>query len=257
MVNVAIHIACALLLFAIVRRTLIFSTGDGARRPARLKPRAPYQPTRPTRLTDPPDPPDLARPTRPTPRSLRRPSGFCTRLTSEPADYVTARSESLMAFFLLLTLYCAIRSYRDRTIVWDALAVMRVRPRDALQGNDGRGATPRGRVMTGHFASRSLRDAWRQRRRLYAGLAACWAVLAWIVWQGPRSGSVGLRADAGLVQVTSVPTYLLNQVVMLARYVKLALVPSGSRSGLWPSAFADAASTSSCPASLSFSLSSP
>ena len=225
-VNVAIHIACAVLLFAIVRRTIIFFTGDAAQTPRSAKA------SRSVR-TDSTHSAGLTPSTRQTCSIDPTYAAFFAAaiwllhpLVSEPADYVTARSESLMAFFLLLTLYGAIRSYRDRTIVWDALAVMSCAL--GMLCKETMAVAPL--LVVGYdrtFRFRSLRDGWRQRGRLYTGLASCWAVLAWIIWQGPRSGSVGLRADAGLVPVTSVPTYMLNQVVMVARYLKLALVPSG------------------------------
>jgi tetratricopeptide (TPR) repeat protein len=71
------------------------------------------------------------------------------------------------------------------------------------------------------FLFPSLRDAFRRRRRLYAGLVATWGLLAALVWSGPRNLSAGFSAqdaDAG--------TYLLNQAVMIVRYLRLAVWPT-------------------------------
>ena len=55
----------------------------------------------------------------------------------------------------------------------------------------------------------------QERWRLYAGLGATWAVLAALMWSGPRSGTA-----VGPV------TYATNQCLMLVRYVRLAVWPS-------------------------------
>ena len=60
------------------------------------------------------------------------------------------------------------------------------------------------------FLFKSFRVAFAARWTLYAVLAATWLVLAYFIWRGPRSGSVGLN---------HVPpsTYLVNQIRMIAR----------------------------------------
>ena len=45
-------------------------------------------------------------------------------LTSEVVDYITQRTESMMAFFLLLTLYAAMRAHDASRRRWTALAVL-------------------------------------------------------------------------------------------------------------------------------------
>ena len=69
------------------------------------------------------------------------------------------------------------------------------------------------------FVFDSFRDAIRSRRGLYAGLAATWAVLAALMWSGPRS------AVGGFSTGISPWTYLLNQAQMIAHYLRLTVWP--------------------------------
>src|SRR5215472_6329805 len=82
--NLAIHLACALLLFGIVRRTLRRRTGEGWAKSA--------------------DGVALA-------AAL---IWMVHPLLSETVDYTTQRTESLMGLFFLLTLYAAIRARAPR-----------------------------------------------------------------------------------------------------------------------------------------------
>jgi tetratricopeptide (TPR) repeat protein len=70
------------------------------------------------------------------------------------------------------------------------------------------------------FLYRSATEAWRERRALYGWLGATWAVLAAAIWSGPRMYSAGFQAGV------SPWTYLLNQAVMIGRYLRLAVWPS-------------------------------
>src|SRR6185503_5616826 len=91
--NVAIHIACALLLFVIVRRTL-------------LQARPHSQPAATGRAKD----SRLLLPEADTTAMVVALLWMVHPLQSEAVNYITQRSESLVAMFFLLTLYCAIRA---------------------------------------------------------------------------------------------------------------------------------------------------
>src|SRR6185295_9632639 len=69
------------------------------------------------------------------------------------------------------------------------------------------------------FFYSSLRDATRDRHRLYSALAATWLVLVAASWSAPRAASAGF--DAGV----SPWTYLLNQGTILADYLRTAFWP--------------------------------
>src|SRR5262249_33967100 len=66
----------------------------------------------------------------------------------------------------------------------------------------------------------SLVQAFRARWRFYLSLASTWIVLIVLVWTAPRGLSAGFSAHDAAPW-----TYLLNQCVMIVRYLKLALWP--------------------------------
>jgi tetratricopeptide (TPR) repeat protein len=186
--NVAIHVVCALLAFAVVWRTLEW------------------------------------------PRVRARLSGHSVDaafaialvwtvhpLNTEVVDYLTQRTESMLAMFYLLTLYAAIRAMGSRRSAgWQSLAVL---------------SCGLGMACKESMVSAPLIVAWydgvyvsgkqgfRARRRIYIGLAATWLVLAALNWSGPRA------AVGGWSTGVSAWTYLLNQTVMIARYLRLAFWP--------------------------------
>ena len=179
-VNIAIHVLCALALFGIVRRT---------------------QPSRNAALAI-----ALIWAVHP--------------LATEAVNYVSQRTESLMAVFLVLTLYSAIRaageSHRGR---WTGAAVAA-----CALGMGSKETMAVAPVLVALydrvFLYASWREALRARARLYAGLAATWVIVAALVWSAPRNLSAGFTAhDADVF------TYLLNQCVMITRYLWLTIWP--------------------------------
>jgi protein O-mannosyl-transferase len=139
-------------------------------------------------------------------------------LNSEVVDYTTQRSESLMAFFLLLTLYAALRSHGDRGAAWPILAGVSCAL--GMGCKESMVVAPILVVLYDRtFLFDSFREALAARTRLYVTLAASWVLLAGVMWRGPRSGSVGLHHVAP-------PTYLVNQIRMVARYLRLSLWPA-------------------------------
>lgn len=184
-VNLAIHIACALLLFGIVRRTP-GSPGPGARAGP-----APFFAAVVALLW-------MVHP-----------------LQSEVVNYVTQRSESLMALFLFLTLYGAIRAAESPA--WRALSVIACAC--GMASKESMVVAPIVVVLYDRaFLFDSVSDAIRKRTHLYAGLAATWVVLAALAWNTPRS-TVGVTAAVGSW------TYLLNQAQMIGRYLRLSVWP--------------------------------
>ena len=63
-------------------------------------------------------------------------------------------------------------------------------------------------------------SAFRNRRRLYLGLAASWSVLAALVWSGPRANSVGFGHGV------TAWTYLVNQAQIVVTYLTLVVWPN-------------------------------
>jgi hypothetical protein len=130
--------------------------------------------------------------------------GRSIRCTSEVVDYITQRTESMMAFFALLTLYAALRAHDAARRRWTALAVLA-----CLAGTvckETIAVVPLLVVLHDRvFVFESWRGAVRNRGRLYLGLAASWLVLAGLVSSGPRAAVSG---------PTPAGHYLLNQAVI-------------------------------------------
>ena len=161
-------------------------------------------------------------------------------LQSEAVNYVTQRSESLMALFFLLTLYCAIRAQRRRPSgrtagapparrgCWQVLSVAACAC--GMASKEPMVVAPLIVVLYDRtFEFDSSRDAWRQRRYFYAGLAAPGSCSPRSCWQ--RRDRPSARRPA-----VGAWTYLLNQAQMIGRYLRLSV---------WP---ARSSSTTDCPA---------
>jgi tetratricopeptide (TPR) repeat protein len=188
-VNVAIHIACALLLFAIVGRTLNLPS---------LRDRFGSRST------------DLA---------------FAVALIwvvhpllTDAVDYVTQRTELMLGFFYLLTVYSSIRGHHEAK--WRIGAVIA-----CVLGMASKESMVTAPVMVvvydRIFIFDSWKETWRRRAQFYVPLAATWMVLAALVWSGPRFRSAGFSSGV------SPWVYLLNQAQMIVRYLRLAIWPRG------------------------------
>src|SRR5215475_2904731 len=197
--NLGIHVACALLLFGVVRRTLrreSAASGIGS-----------------------PDGVALA-------AAL---VWMVHPLLSETIDYTTQRSESLMGLFFLLTLYAAIRAReprkrRDRrekraptgSATWTAVAIVSCAA--GMATKESMAVAPLVVLLYDVvFEFDSFAEALSARRVLYAGLALTWLELAVLMRLWPRS-TVG---GTGVGPVT----YALNQAQMIVRYLSLAFWP--------------------------------
>jgi tetratricopeptide (TPR) repeat protein len=138
-------------------------------------------------------------------------------LNSEAVDYVTERSESLMALFFLLTLYGARRSASgDRRWALAAIVACAL----GMGCKETMAVAP---IVVVLYDRAFLFDSWsrafHRRWRLYAGLASTWLLLAALLASGPRIHSAGFTSGA------SPWTYLLNQSVMIVRYLRLSVWP--------------------------------
>ena len=191
-VNVTLHMVCALLAFGLIRRTLEL------------------------------------------PRLQRNFDGsainlaFATALlwavhplNSEVVDYLTQRSESMMAALYISTLYAANRALTgSRKHTWQSLAVV-----SCALGMLCKESMATAPVMVALydrvFAFNSWRHAGRHRLWLYVGLAATWLIPIAIVLIGARS------AVAGFSSGVSSWTYLLNQAVVITHYLRLSFWPRG------------------------------
>jgi tetratricopeptide (TPR) repeat protein len=132
-------------------------------------------------------------------------------LLTEAVTYTVQRTELLMAFFLLLTLYCVIRNWQLPAVIACAFGmgckeVMAVTPVVVL-------------LYDRAFMAGTFREAFRQRGKLYAMLAATWLVLVGSIAGGARSETVGFA------HITPV-RYALTQCGVIAHYLRLAVWPA-------------------------------
>lgn len=141
-------------------------------------------------------------------------------LQTELVDYITQRTESMMGLFYLLTLYCAIRCMDGgrRAMAWGTASVVA-----GAAGMASKEVMVTAPVLVllydVVFVAGSMSKAVRARPALYGGLAATWLVLAVLNADGPRFRSAGFGTGI------SPWTYLLNQAVMIGTYLKLSIWP--------------------------------
>jgi len=142
-------------------------------------------------------------------------------LQTEVIDYVTERTESMMALFYLVTLYTAIRGMGAPARAarrWLSLSIVACAL--GMASKESMATAP---VMVFlydvAFGAGTPRRALRERRWFYAGLTMTWGILVALVAAGPRSNSAGLSAGV------TPWTYLLNQPAMIVTYLKLTFWP--------------------------------
>jgi protein O-mannosyl-transferase len=188
-VNILLHILCGIAAFALVRRTLALP-GLHARFGSRAN--------------------DI---------------GFAAALlwllhplNSEVVNYLTQRTESLMALCYLMTLYASLRALDSHGGRWAAAAIAFCAIGTACKESIVT-APVMVMLVDRAFVFGSWKEAWRSRRGLYLGLLATWVLLAALLWSGPRIRSAGFGTDV------TVWTYLLNQTVMITRYLWLTIWP--------------------------------
>jgi len=203
LVNVATHVICALLLFAIARRHFDAEVAFAIALIWMVHP-----------------------------------------LATEPVDYVSQRTELMMGAFFLATLYFG------GSAVAGQRSAGGTRPTYMSEGGTRppypgeRGTRPTLSVICcalgmacketmvvapivavlydRTFAFGSFREALRQRGGYYAALCATWLVLVALLWSSPRGDSAGFAGAS-----VSPWTYLLDQSVMIVRYLRLAFWPRG------------------------------
>ena len=193
-VNLGIHILCGLLVFGIIRRS--FSSLRTSSNPSNLS-----------------DPSNLL-------------AFFCALiwllhpLESEVVDYVTQRTESLMALMYLTTLYGFIRGVgSERPWRWYSVSVVSCWL--GMMCKESMVTAPLMVLLYDVvFCAGSVAKALRRRTMLYAGLAASTVLLAVLVSSNGRSHSAGFSSGV------SAWTYLLNQAPMVLRYLRLAVWPT-------------------------------
>lgn len=188
-VNLALHLACALLILALVRRTL-----EGAGVAVR------------------------------TARAMAIASALIWTvhpMNSEVVDYVSERSDGMMALCYLFTLYASVRAHGSpHPTRWQIAAVVACAA--GMLCKESMVTAP---VMVALydtlFLSGSLAQAVRTRWRFWTGLALTWLLLV------PSLAARGAISTGGFSSAHATPwTYLLNQTEIVTRYLRLVFWPS-------------------------------
>ena len=155
-------------------------------------------------------------------------------LVTEPIDYVSQRTELMMAPFFLLTVYFGGSggSVRTRNPSADGTRPTYVGTRPTMSViccalgmacKETMVVAPIVVLLYDRtFTFGSFREAVKQRRVYYVALCATWLVLVALLWSSPRGDSAGFTGAS-----VSPWTYLLDQSVMIVRYLRLALWPRG------------------------------
>jgi tetratricopeptide (TPR) repeat protein len=141
-------------------------------------------------------------------------------LQTQSVTYIIQRCESLMGLFYLTTLYCAIRSFDSgRRRAWYAAAIFAC----------AAGMLSKQVMMTAPlivllhdslFLSGSFKESLRRRWPLYAGLAACWGVLAATTVASPVNETAGFAVK----EITPLG-YFLSELSVIVHYLRQSLWP--------------------------------
>ncbi len=193
-VNLAIHVAAGLVLFALMRRALRLAEFAG-RWDAVADPMA----------------------------GLAALLWLVHPLQTESVTYIVQRAESLAGLFCLLTLYGFVRSVQNpggaSARAWQGMAVV-----SCLLGMGSKEVMVSAPLLVlvydRVFVAGSFRAAWGSRRGFYGLLAATWLPLAWLV---ARTGGRG--DSAGFDTAVPAGTYLLTQCAAVMHYLRLTVWP--------------------------------
>lgn len=186
--NIALHLVAALLLFVIVRQTVPLAS-------TRLETHADLIATATAAIW------------------------AVHPIQAGAVTYISGRSDVLMAVWYFATLAAAIRALRQpHPAVWTGLAIAACAIGMACK--ESMATAPVAVLLYDRaYAYDRFATALKHRWRLYAGLAATWAVLAPLLAGAPHSDTAGFSTGI------SPWTYLLNQALVIPEYVRLVAWP--------------------------------
>ncbi len=143
-------------------------------------------------------------------------------LQTETVNYVTQRTELLMAFFLLLSTLSSrlawdATSYRSR-LIWQGVCVA-----SCALGMASKEVMVVAPVMVVLYdiavMNQPVSSLWKSRGRFYMSLASTWIVLALLLATNPRGRSVGFGLSIGFWD------YVTTQCWAITHYLWLAIWP--------------------------------
>ncbi len=144
-------------------------------------------------------------------------------IQTESVTYLTQRTELLMAFFLLLTLYAALRAWeateRMGSIVWQSIAVVSCGL--GMASKEVMVVAPVLVVLYDVTMHRcSILTMLKRRWALYLGLMATWCILAALMATNPRGQTIGFGHEMKPLD------YLTTQFWAITHYLWLVLWPA-------------------------------
>jgi tetratricopeptide (TPR) repeat protein len=143
-------------------------------------------------------------------------------LNTETVVYVTQRTEQILSFFLLLTMYASARSNTSRfPIAWQVLSV--VACIFGMASKENMVGVPLLVVLYDRaFFYTTWRETFQKRGLFYVPIFLTYGVLAYINLSLPRGQSVGFDFER-----MNWWEYLITQCWCLLRYLQLSIVPYG------------------------------
>ncbi len=138
-------------------------------------------------------------------------------LNTEAVIYITQRTELMVSFFYLLTLYAAIRGFQGKR-GWFLLAVAACAA--GMASKEVMVSAPIFILLYDRtLVSGTFRNALRKSPWLYAGLAATWGLLIFLLATQSRAQSAGLGVGIPPLQ------YLRTQAGVILWYLRLCIWP--------------------------------
>ncbi|MCZ6635419.1 MAG: tetratricopeptide repeat protein [bacterium] len=124
-----------------------------------------------------------------------------------------------MGLFYLTALYCAIQAFQKNQVRFWAIASV-VCCALGMASKEVMVSAPVIILLYDRvFYGDTLRQIFRRRWRLYAGLALTWFILAALLWNRPHQNTIGFSSNIGPWD------YAKNQCLMVVTYLRLSIWP--------------------------------
>ncbi|MFT3868620.1 MAG: tetratricopeptide repeat protein [Nibricoccus sp.] len=140
-------------------------------------------------------------------------------LQTESVTYIIQRAESLVGLCYLFTLYAFIRSLEKPSRFWPVATIVTCYL--GMASKEVMATAPLVIFLFDRtFVSGTFAESWRRHRNLFLGMASSWLLLlVLVISSGGRGSSVGYAA-------VSAWDYALTQTSAVIRYLKLAFIPN-------------------------------
>ena len=142
-------------------------------------------------------------------------------LQTESVTYIVQRTESLMGLFLLLTLYCTLRSSQSaHPRLWHTAAIMACAL--GMGSKEVMVVAPLIVLLYDRvFLVSSFRELWQRHKGLYVGLAGTWLILAVLM-----AGTFPRETIGFGMEILTPWDYLKAETGVLVYYLRLCFWPA-------------------------------